>query len=291
MAKQSEQSSLQMMASLSPTTHVRSRFQLVVLAFLAMLRRDLLVTARQIVGVLIQELMQSIFFLFIFGRILPNINMTQAYFVTLFLPGIIGLTTMLSAIQAIAFPLILDFGFNREIDDRLLAPLPISLVAVEKVLFAAIRGLFAGSVMFLLAYLILGNAFQVRNDLIVAIIAFMILAALTGACLGLTIGASLQPDQMGLIFSLLIVPIIFTGCTYYPWTSLSSVRWFQIITLFNPLTYASEGLRYAMIRPDRTQTLAFLPPLSPLWDIAGLSIFLICFLLIGLSLFRRRALD
>jgi ABC-2 type transport system permease protein len=39
--------------------------------------------------------------------------------------------------QGVTLPLVLDLGFAREIDDRLLAPLPIGLVAMEKVLFAA----------------------------------------------------------------------------------------------------------------------------------------------------------
>ena len=57
----------------------------------------------------------------------------------------------------------LDLGFAREVDDRLLAPLPVSLVAVEKVLFAAMRGLVAGAIIFPLAYWILGNGFSVRT--------------------------------------------------------------------------------------------------------------------------------
>ncbi len=60
-------------------------------------------------------------------------------------------------------------------------------MAVEKVLFAAMRGLVAGAVIFPLAYLILGNEFQVRADAVGIIIVVMLLASFAGATLGLTI--------------------------------------------------------------------------------------------------------
>ncbi|MBA2288542.1 MAG: ABC transporter permease [Ktedonobacteraceae bacterium] len=277
---------------LAPSQPVRvrrpaSRFHMVFTAFMAILYRDIVVTGRQIFGFLLQELMQSLFFLFIFGRILPAIGMTQPYFGALFLPGIIALTVMLSSIQAVALPLVLDLGYAHEIDDRLLAPLPVSLVAVEKILFAAMRGLFAGAIMFPLAYWILGSAYQVRSDEIAIITGVMVLTAFASAGLGLTIGTLVHSEYMGLLFSMIFAPLIFTGCTYYPWTALSGVRWFQIVTLFNPLTYAAEGLRYAMVPPLNGHPLA---TLSPVWVILGLSVTLVIFLTTGMLSFRRRVL-
>ena len=152
----------------------------------------------------------------------------------------VALTVVTTALQGVTLPLVLDLGFAREIDDRLLAPLPVSLVAVEKVLFAAMRGLVAGAIIFPLAWWILGNEFSVRTDAIGVIIGIMVLTAFAGACLGLTIGTSVKPEQIGLMFSLIFTPLIFTGCTYYPWGSLDSIKWFQIITLFNPLTYLTN---------------------------------------------------
>ena len=40
--------------------------------------------------------------------------------------------------------------------------------------------------------------------------------------------------------------MLFTGASQYPWPALSRLRWFQVVTAFNPLTYVSEGLRGAM---------------------------------------------
>jgi ABC-2 type transport system permease protein len=253
-------------------------------AFFAILRRDLVVTGREFIAFLLQVLLQPLFFLFIFGKVLPSIGAAQQGYAALLLPGIVGLTVVTTALQGVTLPLVLDLGYGREIDDRLLAPLPISLVAVEKVLFAALRGLIAGSIIFPLAYWILGSSYSVRTDAIGTIIGIMVLTALAGATLGLTIGTLVKPEQIGLMFSLIFTPLLFTGCTYYPWGQLDSIRWFQVITLFNPLTYASEGLRYAMVPAIHGHTL---PTLAIGWVLLGLSVTFIGFLLIGMRTFRR----
>src|SRR5947209_18123290 len=145
------------------TTRSRSRFNIALTASLAILRRDLVVTGREFIAFRLQVLLQPLFFLFIFGKVLPTIGFARAGFAAVLLPGIVGLTIVITALQGVTLPLVLDLGYAREIDDRLLAPLPVSLVAVEKVLFAAMRGLVAGAIIFPLAYWILGNGFSVRT--------------------------------------------------------------------------------------------------------------------------------
>src|SRR6266581_7745731 len=100
-----------------------------------------------------------------------------------------------------------------------------------------------------------------------------------------TIGTLVKPEQIGLMFSLIFTPLIFTGCTYYPWGALDSIRWFQIITLFNPLTYAAEGLRFAMVPSFYGHALS---TLAMPWIILGLSVTIVVFCIFGIRTFRRR---
>jgi ABC-2 type transport system permease protein len=272
-------------STLQPTMPSRSRVDTALSAFLAILRRDIVVTGREFIAFLLQVLLQPLFFLFIFGRVLPSIGFTQPGFAAILLPGIVGLTVVLTALQGVTLPLVLDLGFAREIDDRLLAPLPVELVGVEKVLFAAMRGLVAGVIIFPLAYWILGSGYQVRTDAIGTLIGIMVLTSFAGACLGLTIGTLVKPEQIGLMFSLIFTPLIFTGSTYYPWGTLGNIKWFQVITLFNPLTYASEGLRAAMVPSFQGHTL---PTLAMGWVLLGLSITIVVFFILGIRTFRRR---
>src|ERR1700723_2344560 len=74
----------------------------------------------------------------------------------------------------------------------------------------------------------------------------MVLSSLLAGALGLTIGTSVNPKQIGLIFGVVVMPITFLGCVYYPWKALDHIHWLQIGVLFNPIVYMSEGLRSAV---------------------------------------------
>ncbi len=254
-------------------------------AFWAMLQRDLVVTAREFIPFLLQALMQPLFFLFIFGKVLPGIGLAVPNFAALMLPGIVALTGMIASMQGVTLPLVLDLGFAREIDDRLLAPLPIWWVPLEKVLFATVRGAVASSVIFPLGWLILGSGFAVRTDRIPMLILMVVLTGLVGATIGLLMGTVIKPEQISLMFTLIFTPLLFTGCTYYPWGALGSIRWFQVATLFNPLTYASEGLRYSMVPQVGNQDF---PTLPVFWILLALCSSAIAVFAMGARTFKRR---
>ncbi len=268
--------------------HPQSNARATLTAFVAIVSRDLLVIRREVITFLLQTLIQPLFFLFVFGKVLSTIGAANAGFSTLLLPGIVALTVFLTAFQGPGIDLARDLGVIREIDDRLLAPLPIALVAVEKVLLAALRGLIAGAFIFPLAFWILGSAYQVRTDLLVVLIGLMVLVALVGAAFGLLLGTTVPIQLLPLMFALVLTPLIFTGCTYYPWASLGAIKWFQVVTLFNPLTYAAEGMRYAMIPPLHGQAP---PTLAIGWVLLALSASFILCLWGGIKLFHRRVVS
>jgi ABC-2 type transport system permease protein len=261
------------------------RTRLAMRAFVAILERDLVVTVREFVPFLLQALMQPLFFLFIFGKVLPGIGLTAGNFAALLLPGIVAITGMLAAMQGVTLPLVLDLGYAREIDDRLLSPMPVWWVALEKVLFGAMRGAIASSVIFPLAWLILGNGFAVRLDRIPVLIGMIILTGLVGSTIGLFMGTVIKPEQISLMFTLVFTPLLFTGCTYYPWGALSKIRWFQAITLINPLTYTAEGLRYAMVPPIHGHEF---PTLPLQWILPALGIAVVVTFVMGARSFIRR---
>jgi len=264
------------------TVH-KSKAQMVWTAFVHLLWRDLWVTVREWKAFLAQTLLQPVFFLFIFGSVLPRLGQTTGTYSVMLLPGIIALTTLLTAMQSVSIPLAIEFGYTKEIEDRLLAPLPVSMVAVEKMVFASIRGLLTGALIIPLGRLILGSGFAVslNHPLLLPLVAM--LAALEGAAVGLTMGTIIQPNQIGLMFSLILTPILFTGCVYYPWALLDRLRWFQVVTLFSPLTYASEGFRASLV-PQA-------PHMPAPAIIGGQIAFLIFFSYMGVRGFLKRAID
>jgi ABC-2 type transport system permease protein len=252
-------------------------------AFYALCERDLWVTVRhEPVAFLSQALLQPIFFLFVFGRVLPDIGAAGPQYGTTLLPGIMALTLVLTALQNTALPLVIEFSFTKEIEDRLLAPLPTVWVGAQKMVIAALRGIVAAILILPLGELILPGGINLDSANWIGLIAIWLAGSIAGAAMGLLLGTAVPPNRISVAFAIVLTPLIFTGATFYPWQALSDLRWFQVLTLFNPLTYVSEGSRAA---------LTTLPHLGTGWIALGLAVSLVVFGGLGLRGFVRRAVD
>jgi ABC-2 type transport system permease protein len=148
--------------------------------------------------------------------------------------------------QTLAFPLVVEFGWTKEIEDRLLAPMATALVAAEKVVFATFRAVIATSIMFPVGIVILGSI-PWRWSGVPLLVAGILLGSLLGAGLGLVMGTLVVPNRINIVFSLVFTPLLFTGCSQYPWPSLDRLAWFQVLTALNPMTYVSETMRAALV--------------------------------------------
>ncbi len=226
-------------------------------AFLGLCQRDLWATVRhEPVAFLSQALLQPIFFLFVFGRVLPEIGAAGNAYGTQLLPGIIALTVVLTAVQNTALPLVIGFSFTKELEDRLLAPLSVEAVAVQAMLMAAARGIIGGLIILPLGQLILPGGVSLGQTTWPAFVLIIVLGAIAGPGMGMVLGTTVAPNRISVAFAVVLTPLIFTGSTFYPWAGLGRLRWFQVLTLANPLTYVSEGMRAALTPIDHLSTLA-----------------------------------
>jgi ABC-2 type transport system permease protein len=251
-------------------------------AFLAVLRRDLDVTWRELPVFFAQVILQPLFLLFVFGRVLTDLGFARPGYTEVLFPGIVALTAVLTALQSTAFPLVIDFSFTKEIEDRLLAPLPVGMVGVEKIVFAAMRAVVAAAVMFPVGILVLGSI-PWRASAVPLLVAILVLGSLVGAALGLILGTAVPPNRINVMFALILTPLLFTGASQYPWKSLDHLRWFQVVAACNPLTYVSEGMR-AALEPS-------VPHLASWISVLVLAGTLVVFTAVGIRLFLRRAID
>jgi ABC-2 type transport system permease protein len=250
--------------------------------FLAVLWRDLFVTGRELPVFLAQVVLQPFFMLFVFGKVLSSLGYTRPGYNHLLFPGIVALTAVLTALQSTALPLVLEFSFTKEIEDRLLAPIPVALVAVEKMVFAAMRALVAALCMFPIGVLVLGSV-PWRAAGAPQFVIILLLGTLVGAAMGLTMGTLVPPNRINIAFTLVLTPLLFTGCSQYPWPSLDTLPWFQVVTAFNPMTYVSEGMRGALVPA--------VPHIRPAICVAALILSIAAFSAIGIRGFMRRAID
>jgi ABC-2 type transport system permease protein len=261
-------------------------------AFAGLFLRDLYVLRREFFPFVIRVCMNPLLFLFVFTYVIPHMNAGAAMnptgamagnaFSTVLLPGLMAVAIMFSGIAAVALPLAQEFGITREIDDRVMCPLPVPFVAIEKICFSAVQSVVAACIVYPLAYYVPATHPTTHVASWPFLILVVALASLTAGALGLTIGTSVKPQQIGLIFGVVVIPITFLGCVYYPWAALTHIRWLQVGVLINPIVYMSEGLRAAL-----TPTL---PHMNP-YLILSMLIASLCLLTwLGIKGFLRRVI-
>ena len=250
--------------------------------FAALLLRDLTVMRRELVFFLLRTIMQPLMFTIVFGALLPRMGFVQKGYTAALLPGVLAVSLALAAVQSVALPMVADFGFTKEIEDRLLAPVNNWLVAFEKVMAGAVQGVIAALVVLPIARLIMGPIEGLNLAHIGVVIAVTAFGAAAFSVLGLYLGTVIEGQQIGLLFGLIVAPMIMFGCAYYPWRGLDAIPVFKYAVLINPLTYIAEGLRAVLI-PDR--------PHMPIGVVLGaLAAMTLLFWRLGLRAFMRRAI-
>ncbi len=267
------------------------------IAFSALLLRDLTVLRKNMKQFIPRTIVQPLLLCFVFLYVFPTIGTgiggsgspeAESEFATILVAGVVGLSIMFQGIQAVALPMVQEFGYTKEIEDRVLAPMPVSFVALEKVLFGSIQGLLAAAIVFPIAAVVHASAIHINLDVHwVILITMLPLACITTSALGLTFGTIFDPRSVPLLFGIIILPLTFLGGTYYSWNSLSpvtfdGVHWLQIVVLINPLIYINEGFRAALTTSPHMSLWAVYPALLG---------FSALFLWLGTTNFKRRVVS
>lgn len=237
-----------------------SRMALYAVSFWGMWLRDCHVFKSSAVTFVTRVVMQPLFLVFVFTYVFPMIGREVRVagggsFATILAPGLIAFAVFFQGVNLVAFPLVNEIRVGREIEDRVMAPLPTTALAVEKLLFGAFQGVLAACIVFPLLYFVPAGDVDVRIESWPLLTVMLLLSTTTAAATGLAIGTAMEPAQVPLVVSVITVPAIFLGCVYYPWQELEAIPWLQVLVLANPLVYVSEGLRAAL-----TPQFPHLPP-------------------------------
>jgi ABC-2 type transport system permease protein len=257
-------------------------------AFGALLHRDIAVLGKDKWMFIGRTVMQPLLLIFVFAYVFPKIGQAiggargATEFSTLLVGGVIASAMIFQGVQAVALPLVTDFGYTREIEDRVLAPMPVWAVATQKVVSGGFQALLASLVVFPLALFIPATPVHLRVHWLL-LLTMLPLAAAMSAAFGLTIGTRVEPRQVPLIFSLLVIPMTFLGAVYYPWKNLTPLPWLKTLVLVNPLIYVSEGMRASLTKGV---------PHMALWAIyLALIGFTVLFMKLGIDGFKKRVLS
>jgi ABC-2 type transport system permease protein len=256
-------------------------------AFRALLLRDLVVLRKTLKEFIPRTILQPFLLVFVFTYVFPKIGQGVGgakeadSFSTLLVAGVVGLAILFQGIQSVSLPMVQEFGYTREIEDRVLAPMPVWLVAIQKAMWGALSGLISALLVFPIAAVVPATPVHLDIDWLV-LLTLTPLACYTCGALGLTFGTRFDPRTVPLLFGIIVIPITFLGCVYYSWSSLEPIRWLQIVVLANPLVYISEGYRAALTDS----------PTMSLWAVYGALLgFAALFTWLGINGFKRRVLS
>jgi ABC-2 type transport system permease protein len=256
-------------------------------AFRSLILRDLVVLRKTLKEFIPRTILQPFLLVFVFTYVFPKIGQgvggagAASSFSTLLVAGVVGLAILFQGIQSVSLPMVQEFGYTREIEDRVLAPMPVWLVAIQKAIWGALSGLISALIVFPIAAVVPATAVHLDVNWLI-LLTLTPLACYTCGALGLTFGTRFDPRTVPLLFGIIVIPITFLGCVYYSWSSLEPIRWLQIVVLANPLVYISEGFRAALTNA----------PTMSLWAVYGALIgFAVLFTWLGITGFKRRVLS
>jgi ABC-2 type transport system permease protein len=197
----------------------------------------------------------------VFGNILPRLGLVAAGFGTVMIPGLMAITILMAGVQGVLMPLTQDLSGSREVDERLLAPIAVLGVSLERVVAGAIHaaaaGLVAGPAMIALMHGVGIGDIQPSWPVLLPLVAA---CGLLSAAFGLTLGTQVQPRFAGLLFAVVLGPMMLFGCAYYPWARLSAIGPLRHLFLLNPLTFMSEAMRLGVTPEAPHMPLALLLP-------------------------------
>jgi len=235
-----------------------------------MMAREFRVLRRNAIATFTRAVMQPLLFVFVFAYVFPKIgggfNLGGAAaagsvnFATILVPGLMASMLLMQGIMAVTFPLVMEFSWQRTIEDRALAPVPISVLAIQKISAGAVQSFLGALIVFPIVLLVhaSGQAPSVHVTSWALFAVILVFASLLTSTLGLLLGTIMDPRKMQMLFAVILLPATMLGCVYYPWSALHHIRWLQILVLINPMVYMSEGLR-AVLTPTF--------PHMPMWGV------------------------
>ena len=236
--------------------------------FAAMMAREFRVLRRNAVGTFTRAVMQPLLFVFVFTYVMPKIGggfmfggastaagaagaaASSVNFATILVPGLMASMLLMQGIMAVTFPLVMEFSWQRTIEDRALAPVPIGVLATQKIAAGAAQAFIGALIVFPIVLVVhaAGQAPHVHVTNWPLLVVILVTASLLTASLGLLLGTVMDPRKMQMLFAVILLPATMLGCVYYPWAALHQIRWLQFLVLINPMVYMSEGLR-AVLTP------------------------------------------
>jgi ABC-2 type transport system permease protein len=191
---------------------------------------------------IISSLFTPLLWIIVFGGGLgSSVSLGGTNYQVFIFPGILAMTVLFSSIF---------FGlyivWDKKIDffkEVLVAPLSRLTIFAGKMLGGCTDALIQGTLMLVFG-VVLGVSYTLQS--VAFAMVFMLVLASATVSIGLVIGSRMEsPEGFNLIVSFLVFPLFFLSGALFPIGNLPS--WLSIFTVLNPVTYAVDGMRGAML--------------------------------------------
>lgn len=252
--------------------------------FKTMVKRDLVIQLRDKWEFIFRVVMLPFILILTYGYVMPKIGLLPKTFPMRMFSGMIGMSMLITGIHGTAVPFTMDFNNLREIEDRLMAPVSVNMVALAKMVVGIIESFIGGLIVLPVSLIFMSDALDIVVTLeqSLMLIPVLILISVASACLGLLVGTVIKPMQIAAMFPGFLMPMVFLGAIFFSWGDLSTTPIIQKIVLINPLVYANEALRTIL-----TPQILHMPIL---YSITGLIISILIMGYIGAKRFKKMAI-
>jgi ABC-2 type transport system permease protein len=191
---------------------------------------------------IVTALLQPMLYLFVFGNGMSSMVAGGRGDLKIFLfPGVLMMAVLFTSFFS-AGSLVWDreFGFMREM---LVAPVRRSAILVGKCLGGATAGMFQGVVVLCVAGLV---GIPYAPGFLLTVVGELVIVSFAITALGLLVAVRIRAIQsfMALV-QMLLMPLFFLSGALFPVSGLPA--WLAVLTRLDPLTYAVDPLRRAVL--------------------------------------------
>jgi len=224
---------------------------------------------------------QPILFLFVLGTGIASSFSTFGggggkEFLNFMFPGIVGMTVLFTSFfSAMSIVWDREFGFLREV---LVAPISRTSIVVGKLLGGSTIAMIQGSIILLFSPLL---DIPITFLIFFKVLGIIFLIAMTISSMGIILASVIKSMQaFQVITNFLLMPMFFLSGALFPLND--TVRWMNIVSKANPLSYGIDAMRFAILNNPALQ-------LYPLWlDVTVLVCLIVILSVLGSFLFSRQ---
>jgi len=184
----------------------------------------------------------------VFGRIMPHIAQVDSSFAGLTLLGAIISIIFVNALHHIQLQ-VTDFEHDRIIDYYLTLPLSSTMVFMKQALSIVLRTYIFGLPLFIIAKLLLPQAFSMATFSFTKFLLMFSAVALFLAFFGLWISSWVRnKDAFIHVWLRMYTPMLWFGGFLFSWQQVhTKLPIASYLMLLNPMTYIMDGLRASML--------------------------------------------